>query len=734
MKNTKKPKIKLVIIFTIILSAFLITISLKFTYSSRAAVANVARVAYEIDQKNNDILTSEMFYDITNERADDWSKRFLLTGDVIEMLARIIQKKLIEIDKDYSDKYGNIYLTKYKNRDFFVDETSDEYDIYYWGNKDAVPSNILHELYAINSISGILKGMSKLRTKFFYSLYFLSVDHYVYSFPRIDSYYKDTKNSKEFNTYFLFEDFPAKRLDTAENMLVTQSMYSKPYRDGSGKVVITIKAGIYDNKNKLLGHLGVDLDFEEIREAMLNDDMVVKSIPVKGTDIANNFFFLLGRNNNIITFPQKYADLFSIPKDYLTLNDYLKDSLTKLTDSTGPVVKALGNEIAANPSGIEKITLKGEVYDVGFSTIEETGWTLGYVVRKDALLDSAIKTKKIISLAVNEIFRKLLWITLGFILFSFLILFYFFRFYILSPLQKIRNGIKKMADGNFDIVLKVKGTREIAELSSSFNYLGEELKTYMKNLKEEIEIRSSLEKEIEIAERIQHTFLPDISLFPTDGKFKLETRLNAAKNISGDFYDFFYIAENKIALLVADVSGKGLQAAFFMAISKAFIKNKCLEGESNPAKVLEEVNRILCLDNNAQMFVTVSLIFYNIENGTATYANAGHHRSIIVQNNRIIKVENLNNIALGIYDKPKYKKGKASLQVGNIAVLFTDGVPEAVSPQGEEYGEERLEQIILNNRNLSLSELCDSIMEDVSMFEDNARFDDITLLAFKRLK
>jgi phosphoserine phosphatase RsbU/P len=282
--------------------------------------------------------------------------------------------------------------------------------------------------------------------------------------------------------------------------------------------------------------------------------------------------------------------------------------------------------------------------------------------------------------------------------------------------------------------LNEDGPKEISELSTAFNYLGKELRAYMENLKNEVAFRQAIETEIEIASKIQRSILPNPASLPTQGKFILTAKLDAAKNVSGDFYDFFYINKEKIAFVIGDVSGKGLQAAFFMAMSKVLIKHCCLLEFADPAKVLATVNKALCMDNKAQMFVTINLVFYNINDGTFVCGNAGHHVGVLVKDNNVRKIKKYKSIALGILEDAEYITEKGELETGEFGIQYTDGVTEAISPENEEYGEDRLKTFLSKNKDLSIADIGDKLLDDVIKFEENQRFDDITLVILKRLK
>ncbi|MCP4178563.1 MAG: SpoIIE family protein phosphatase [bacterium] len=275
-------------------------------------------------------------------------------------------------------------------------------------------------------------------------------------------------------------------------------------------------------------------------------------------------------------------------------------------------------------------------------------------------------------------------------------------------------------------------------------------KKYTQNLKI---LNLNLENEIKTAAEIQRSILPVLSAKFKRPEFSLCTRLEPAKDASGDFYDFFYLDDNRLALIIADVSDKGVAAAIFMSFAKTILKNIC-PTEKNPAIALSKANKILSVNNIKCMFVTVFLCYYDIKTGEIVYANAGHHDAIILNNNRDNSLGqisdftkhfnklsscraynsfgSLSNLPLGIMEDATYKAGHKLLKTGDSIICYTDGVTEAISPSEEEYGDNRLCELIVKNKNLSPLKLLEKIIKEVTDFEEGNRFDDITVMIFRR--
>ena len=386
-----------------------------------------------------------------------------------------------------------------------------------------------------------------------------------------------------------------------------------------------------------------------------------------------------------------------------------------------------------NSSGIESVNIKGENHIVAYSNMLSPDWILALVIPEKTLIYSNREIKEKMKATENKMTKHFILLAIIFVLVSIPFMVLFFRFYFLNPLTNIRMGIRKIRKGDFNLQLKENGAAELADLSSAFNYLGFKLNDYIKNLKNEIKARQAVETEIEIAADMQRQILTKTKIRYKKRDFDLFAQLDAAKNVSGDFYDYFYLDDNRLALLIADVSGKGLKAAFFMAMSKVLLKSNSYKYPDNPALVLEESNRSLCLDNEAQMFVTVFLAFYNFKTGELIYANGGHHDAIIVSSTgEYEQFGILKNMALGYTPDLKYNLGRKKLKKEDLLVLFTDGVTEAISPEKEEYGLKRLEQVLVNNKNLTIEQVCNTVVKDVKAFEQGSQFDDITLLTLKK--
>ena len=254
----------------------------------------------------------------------------------------------------------------------------------------------------------------------------------------------------------------------------------------------------------------------------------------------------------------------------------------------------------------------------------------------------------------------------------------------------------------------------------------EELRTTMAE-------RERIGSELRIASDIQRSILPrTFPPFPDRGDFTIYATTIPATEMGGDFYDFFLLDENHLGLVMADVSGKGVPAAIFMAVSRSLIKATALKG-GTPAECLTHVNHLLCPDNEAAMFVTVSYGILDTRTGGFVYSNAGHHLPhLIRQDGTLAVLPPTGGMALGVLEDAVFADQKVILHPEDGLFLYTDGVTEAMNGQGEFYMDPRLEHLLVKTHRQSPTEIIQATIDDVRAFAGDApQADDITLLAIR---
>ncbi|MCR5107399.1 MAG: PP2C family protein-serine/threonine phosphatase [Lachnospiraceae bacterium] len=278
---------------------------------------------------------------------------------------------------------------------------------------------------------------------------------------------------------------------------------------------------------------------------------------------------------------------------------------------------------------------------------------------------------------------------------------------------------------------------EISALSERFSEMIRKLKDYMDDLQAVTAEKERIGAELNIATEIQASMLPRLfPAFPDRKEFTLYATMDPAKEVGGDFYDFFMIDESHIALVMADVSGKGVPAALFMAISKALIKDNA-QLKNDPAEVLRNVNEQLCESNGADLFVTVWLGIVDISSGRVTFCDAGHEYPVLLHcdgSHELIKPAK-KKMPVGTLEGIQYINSETAMKPGDTIFLYTDGVPEATNSKNELYGMNRVESFFENNAIDNPEDLLALIKKDVNEFVGDApQFDDMTMLGFRLIK
>ena len=295
---------------------------------------------------------------------------------------------------------------------------------------------------------------------------------------------------------------------------------------------------------------------------------------------------------------------------------------------------------------------------------------------------------------------------------------------VVNNLELVNESLGRITEGNLNEVVSVRNSSEFASLSDDINQTVEVLKGYI----DAAEKRS--EQELEFARTIQESALPKNFKFPRDD-FEIYATMDPAKEVGGDFYDFFFIDQNKLALVIADVSGKGIPAALFMMRSKTAIRGLAESGHS-AAEILSRANSTLCEGNDAEMFVTVWIGIIDLTTGRMQCANAGHEYPLLMHNGGDYEyVHDKHGLALAAMDGMPYKEYELEMHPGDRLFVYTDGIPEAIDGNVEQYGIERLANALNTLKDATIADTLPAVRKNISDFVGEAdQFDDITMLGF----
>jgi sigma-B regulation protein RsbU (phosphoserine phosphatase) len=288
-----------------------------------------------------------------------------------------------------------------------------------------------------------------------------------------------------------------------------------------------------------------------------------------------------------------------------------------------------------------------------------------------------------------------------------------------------------MNNGAFDFATK---PIDLDDLSMTIEKAIEQIR-YIKTMQQEHTQLESIKGDLAVAREIQQAILPRIfPPFPENAhQLDIAASMNAAKDVGGDFYDFFRIDDDHIGFVIADVSGKGVPAAIFMAVSRTLIRATGIRGVK-PSECITYSNNLLAKESVNSMFVTVFYGIYNIQTGEITYTNAGHNPPYLLKANGSLQMLPMTkDIVAGAIDDYQYSEDKIQMEHGDTLLLYTDGVTEATNTDFNEYGDERLKALLKKSAQNDCQQIIDDVKADVKTFVGEAeQSDDITLLTLRR--
>ena len=314
--------------------------------------------------------------------------------------------------------------------------------------------------------------------------------------------------------------------------------------------------------------------------------------------------------------------------------------------------------------------------------------------------------------------------------------------YLIGPIERIANSsdafIRKMQDNAppEELVFEdvhVRSGVELRMLSDNVKSLADSVAVYMTNLQAATAEKERIGTELSLAARIQASMLPSVfPAFPDRTEFDIYASMDPAKEVGGDFYDFFLVDDDHLCMVMADVSGKGVPASLFMMASKIILQSVAMLGRS-PAEILTKTNEAICSKNEAQMFITVWLGILEISTGRLTAANAGHEYPVFKKpDGRFELFKDKHGFILGGMDGMVYREYELQLEPGSKLFLYTDGVPEATGAGNVLFGKERMLAALNEEPDGTPEQLLKNVRRSVDAFvKDAEQFDDLTMLCLE---
>jgi len=462
--------------------------------------------------------------------------------------------------------------------------------------------------------------------------------------------------------------------------------------------ITTISSPIFRD-DKFAGVVSINVDLDDIRE-------IVRSIEPDGAT-----YRLVNMTGTFISAPEPEIEMYH--------------SLFSLGERAGSEeFLEVSRKIIAGESGATVLTdpLSGKRTWFVYSPLQETGWSLL----------ASMKEATIMKPVYQRLWGNFIVLLIGLLVILGVIVLESTR--ITAPLAQLSAFARELAKGNLEASIPgTHGDNEIGELVKTFNSMTTQLRESIQSRIQEETARKLVENELHVARRIQESLLPcNSSPLLKRKEYALFGINEPAKFMAGDFYDFFLIDERTLALVIADVSGKGVPAAMFMAVTRTLIRNFSVPG-SSPKSVVQATNEALTADNTDAMFVTLFYANYDLCSGLLTYVNAGHNPPYRICADGRIEPLPTTGPLLGVLEEARYEEATIQLHPEDLCVMFTDGVTEAYYTHGrpEQYGERRLEKLLVDTRHQSVENIGDQILFEVETFTRGEQFDDITLIIFR---
>ena len=500
-------------------------------------------------------------------------------------------------------------------------------------------------------------------------------------------------------------------------------VFTDIYKGAEGYLGISCVMPYYDGDG-FAGVVGISYSVEDIYRMMVE-------VPLDPSKLRSKF--ILDKEGHVIISSEQQGILAVTPE------------LMDMREMEEPSIVEAARRMIAGESDVMSVELEGDTYYLAFAPMKSVGWSLGIVINEDEVLDPVEQVSSDVLEKVSHFHGTMKMIfedsvlKMSLILIPVLLLVVYgsgsMASRVTRPIRRLADGVRDIASGNFDKKLDLHTGDEIEHLAICVNSMAEDLKAYTENLARAAAEKERARAEMEVAAKIQSDMLPGVfPAFPERKEFDIYAMMEPAKDVGGDFYDFYLRDENRLAFAIADVSGKGIPAALFMAKSQSILKNCLLTAKDSGqlASVLEQANALLCRNNDAAMFVTVFLGLLDLSTGHLVYADGGHCPPLLGRGGRYDFLPMRKGTMLGLMELP-YEQQSVDLAPGDTIFLYTDGVSEAMDENGEQFSEPRI-KAALNALppDRSPEDILSCLLKSIKQHAGSAeQSDDITMLGLR---
>jgi len=433
-------------------------------------------------------------------------------------------------------------------------------------------------------------------------------------------------------------------------------------------------------------------------------DEIVNSVKIFKTGYA----FLISRNGMFVTHP-----------DHSKIMNETIFTSAKEQDIGG--MRELGRSMIRGESKLTSLQLpdRGKVW-IYYTQLPSTKWSIGVIYPHKEIYASLFRLNLFILLLSVAGLSILIVMTVRIIT------------RMISPLTKFSGSARLIAEGNFNTELPhIETNDEMKELHDSFEFMQRELTDYITQVRETTSAKEKIESELRIAKEIQMGMIPHIfPPFPELPEIDLFASLLSAKEVGGDLYDFFMIGEHHLSFAIGDVSGKGIPASLFMAVTRTLLRSVS-EKKKSAAEIVNAINKTLTLNNDSNMFVTFFLGILDTHTGMLSFCNAGHNPPVLISRSRGTRYFNITKaIPVGLFEDFEYGEETIQIEAGDQLFLYTDGLTEAENAESELFGDNHLIEFLQKNTVSSPKELIKKVTKEVSLHVNGyIQSDDLTMMS-----
>lgn len=479
-----------------------------------------------------------------------------------------------------------------------------------------------------------------------------------------------------------------------------ESYWSEPYLDeGGGEIIMTTYSKpLLDKDGRVYAIITSDISLDWL------NNMIADIQPYP-----NSSNVLLGQTGTYIVHKDSQK----------VLNESIFADMTILPDT---MPSYIGLQMIDGKKGMVDIQLNDVDSYMFYAPINRTGWSLAIVCPIEEVFEELENIKIAVIIVV----------VLGMVLL--LILCFRIIYRMTVPLRLLAKSAHDMADGDFTAKLPITNTKdEVGELRDSFEFMQHSLIKHMEELKQTASAQERIESELRIARDIQMDMVPKtFPAFPDKEDIDIHGKLRPAKEVGGDLYDFFII-DNKLFFAIGDVSGKGVPASLFMAVSRSLFRSTAAHVGS-PSKILESMNSSISETNDSNMFITMFVGILDMDTLELVYSNAGHNAPVFVTDDSVKMLEVDPNIPVGLFDGFEYTDQRCTIERGLSIVLYTDGLTEAENIKEELYGDDKLLSELEAAKGKTAKEIVDMLITSVEEHAGEApQSDDLTTLVIEIL-